>query len=293
MCFGSSVTLDAGAEYVSYLWQDLSTLQTYTADTAGIFSVTVADTAGCTGIATITVNNFGKPPLDIGNDTSICNGDKLVFNGGAFSNYLWQDGSTAPIFSATQPGVYFVTVTDFNGCTQSDTATLIGFYPQLPDTFLVDTAICTGQVILVAGPEGFASYLWSDSATTSAINVIEPGIYGLTITNEFSCKSSDSAAILLKCPTQIFMPTAFTPNDDGLNDLYLAAGYNITSFLMRIYNRWGELVYVTSDILQGWNGVSQGIRAEMGTYIYYVTWKGLQDGIPSGGLEKGNFTMIR
>ena len=62
---------------------------------------------------------------------------------------------------------------------------------------------------------------------------------------------------------------------------------------MRIYNRWGELVYVTSDILQGWNGVSQGIRAEMGTYIYYVTWKGLQDGIPSGGLEKGNFTMIR
>jgi gliding motility-associated-like protein len=293
VCFGNTVTLDAGAGFISYLWQDLSTLQTYTTDTAGIFLVTVVDTNGCTGIATLTVSNFGKPPLNIGNDTSICIGDKMVFNGGAFSSYLWQDGSTAPIFSATQPGIYFVTVTDFNGCMQSDTATLLGFYPQPPDTFLIDTVICTGQVILLEGPEGYASYLWTDSATTSAITVIEPGVYGLNITNEFSCNSSDSAIVALECPTHIFMPTAFTPNGDGINDLYQAVGYNLTSFLMRIYNRWGELVYVSYDITQGWNGISQGIKAEIGTYIYYVTWSGELDGVSSGGLIKGNLTLIR
>ncbi|MBK9729961.1 MAG: gliding motility-associated C-terminal domain-containing protein [Chitinophagaceae bacterium] len=293
VCAGQLVVIDAGAGFSSYLWQDLSTTQTYNATDPGVYFVTVVDTDGCIGLSSIKVNNFGIAPLEIGNDTSLCEGDKIIFNGGAFSDYIWQDGSKGPIFTATTPGIYYVTVTDFNGCVQTDTAEIFGFYQQPPDSFLNDTVLCTSQFILLEGPLGYASYLWTDSSTTSAITVLQPGIYGLTITSSDGCKSSDSTTVALKCPTSVFMPTAFSPNGDGVNDTYLPIGYNIKTYNIRIYNRWGQIVYLSSDYTVGWDGRAKEVKCEMGTYIYYVTWTGTLDGIESAGNLKGNLTLIR
>ncbi|MBX7108132.1 MAG: gliding motility-associated C-terminal domain-containing protein [Chitinophagales bacterium] len=293
VCKGQLVILDAGAGFATYLWQDMSTNQTYNAINAGTYSVTVTDTDGCIKLSTIKVNNFGIAPLEIGNDTSLCVGDKVIFNGGAFSDYVWQDGSKGPIFTATAPGIYYVTVTDFNGCVQSDTAEIISFYPQPPDAFLTDTVLCTSEFILLEGPLGYASYLWTDGSTTSAITVVKPDVYGLTITSSDGCSSSDSTIVSLKCPTSIYMPTAFTPNGDGINDTYIPIGYNITSYNIIIYNRWGKVVYVSSDFTVGWDGRSKDIKCETGTYIYSVSWTGSLDGKPSSGTLKGNLTLIR
>jgi hypothetical protein len=213
--------IDAGAGAISYLWQDGSMQQTFSAHLAGQYSVSLVDSQGCIGLSTIKVQNFGIFPLYIGNDTSLCMGDKVIFNAGAFATYVWQDGFTGPFFTATEPGLYYVTVSDFNGCLQTDSASVLAFYPQPPDTFLIDTVICEGQIILLLGPEGYASYLWSDSSATSAITVLKPGIFGLMITNADGCSSTDSATVSEKCPTELFMPTAFTPNGDGINDTYL------------------------------------------------------------------------
>ncbi|MEO6168116.1 MAG: gliding motility-associated C-terminal domain-containing protein [Chitinophagales bacterium] len=293
VCAGQLVVIDAGTGFTSYLWQDFTTSQTFTAMDPGVYSVIVTDTNGCVGLSTIKVNNFGILPLDIGNDTSLCVGDKIIFNGGAFPSYLWQDNSADPIFTATVPGVYYVTVVDFNGCIQTDTAEIFGYYQQPPDTFLNDTVLCTSQFILLEGPLGYASYLWTDSSTTSAITILEPGVYGLTITTDDGCKSTDSTIVSLECPTSIFMPTGFTPNGDGVNDTFLPIGYNITTYTIRIFNRWGDLVYLSSDYTVGWDGRAKGIKSEMGSYIYYVTWTGSLDGVPSGGSLKGNLTLIR
>lgn len=293
VCKDQPVLIDAGPGFTSYLWQDFTTNQTNTAVNPGVYSVTVTDSFGCIGLSMIKVSNFGIPPLDIGNDTSLCIGDKIIFNGGAFPTYLWQDGSTTPIYTATTPGIYYVIVSDFNGCIYSDTAEIFGFYQQPPDTFLTDTVLCTSEFILLEGPLGYADYLWNDSSTTSAITVIDPGIYSLTITTSDGCKSTDSTTVSLECPTTVFMPTAFTPNGDGVNDTYLPIGYNITKYTIRIFNRWGQLVYVSSDFTTGWDGRAKGVKCETGSYLYYVTWTGSLDGVPSDGIIKGNLTLIR
>jgi gliding motility-associated-like protein len=292
VCAGQTVVFDAG-NFVSFLWQDGSMLQTFSTTTPGTYSVAAVDTNGCTGLSTIKLTNFGVPPLDIGNDTSICIGGQVIFVAGAFASYLWQDGSIGPTYIADQPGTYIVIVEDFNGCIHSDTAEIPDFYPQPPVIFLEDTIICPGQILLLEAPEGYTSYLWSDSSTTSAINVLEAGVYSVTIENEFTCKSTDSSIVTQKCPTDIYIPTAFTPNGDGVNDEYMCIGYNVQYFYLRVFNRWGKMVFQTTDITKGWNGSSEGIKCEMGTYTYIITWTGAQDGIFSSGLEKGNLTLIR
>jgi gliding motility-associated-like protein len=70
-------------------------------------------------------------------------------------------------------------------------------------------------------------------------------------------------------------------------------GYNITFYHIKIFNRWGNLVYESFDMTTGWNGRYKGINSEMGTYAYEATWQGALEGIPSGGTFRGTLTLIR
>src|SRR5205085_4028209 len=121
--------------------------------------------------------------------------------------------------------------------------------------------------------------LWSDGSTLNFLDVTLPGIYSLAVTNQNTCVRVDSFVVKLQCPTALFVPNAFTPNNDGVNDVFFPIGYNITSFLMQIYTRWGTKEYETTNIDNGWIGDCNGVPCEMGTYVYYVQWEGVLDGI--------------
>ncbi|MEZ4929575.1 MAG: gliding motility-associated C-terminal domain-containing protein [Chitinophagales bacterium] len=118
-------------------------------------------------------------------------------------------------------------------------------------------------------------------------------VYTLVYTNEFGCISTDDISILLRKEDHYcYFPTAFTPNSDNVNDIYRSICKNVESVELRIYNRWGELIYSgnVADGLSGWDGIYNGKEQNIDVYTYYAKIKYL-----NGDTENtsGNFTLIR
>ena len=293
VCPAKNVLLTAGTENNSYLWQDGSTNSTLLVTLPGLYWVKVTDSIGCYGIDSVTVSNFLYPALDIGNDTSLCPGTQVLFSAGNFSSYLWQDNSTAANFIANDIGTYSVAATDSNGCIQKDTASVISFYEIPPDSLAADTIVCPNVPILLNAPKGYATYAWSDGSTAETLQIDQPGTYWLKVTNAHTCPNTDTINVKEQCPTEIFIPNAFTPNHDGLNDVFAPLGYNITEFQMAIYDRWGELIFQSSDLNDGWDGKYLGKDCEVGTYVYLISYVGELNGVTSSGTYKGNVTLLR
>ena len=125
---------------------------------------------------------------------------------------------------------------------------------------------------LDAGP-GFSAYLWQNGSSVQKINASNSGLYFVTVTDGNGCTGSDT--LLVKdCPTQLFIPNAFSPNGDGTNDQFriLINPDLINQFRMSIYNRWGEMVFESRDITIGWEGQSKDSPAGPGTYVYLITY---------------------
>ena len=293
VCRGQTVTLDAGPLYVAYLWQDSSTLQTFAATDSGIYSIVVTDSFGCTGFDSVKVSNFNTPILSLGNDTSICPGTSVIFNAGNFSSYLWQDSSTLSSFEATDPGNYSVIVSDTNGCIQADGIAVSGFYPLPDDNLVADTVVCPNVPITIEATSGYVTYLWNDGSSNSYLEIDQPGNYYVTVTNGYTCVNTDTAHVMEECPTMVFLPTAFTPNSDGVNDVFKAIGYNITLFQMEIFNRWGQMIFTSNNLDQGWDGRFEGKNCLIGVYVCTVKYTGDLNGVSSSGELKGNVTLIR
>jgi len=135
--------------------------------------------------------------------------------------------------------------------------------------------LCAGDPTqLDAGP-GFAAYLWQDGSSSRYFTATEAGIYRVTVTDSMGCSASDSV-LLKNCDTLLFVPNAFIPNGDGVNDVFrvVTSLDGIVSFDMRIFNRWGEMVFESTDIHSGWNGMVNGRLAPEGSYAWTLVYKG-------------------
>ena len=110
-----------------------------------------------------------------------------------------------------------------------------------------------GKIILNIQNGKFDNYLWQDGSRNLTFNVNNPGIYSLTLSNK--CGSKTDTIVALKGACKIYVPNAFTPNGDGLNDVFKASyGENVTKFKLTVYNKWGQKVFESDDINRGWNG---------------------------------------
>jgi gliding motility-associated-like protein len=101
------------------------------------------------------------------------------------------------------------------------------------------------------------------------------GIYWVGVSNSCGFKR-DSTEVFDKCNFSIYMPSAFTPNNDGLNDFFRVPPSNQNKFIrLQVYNRWGQQVFETKDISKGWNGMSERQLQPVGVYIYFLTMESL------------------
>jgi gliding motility-associated-like protein len=204
-----------------------------------------------------------------------------------YASYLWQDGTTFPYQQVNKTGIYSVKASIGN-CSSSDTIRIS--YKSAPYFDLgKDVFLCRGQQMqLTPYVDTRSSFQWQDGSTAPIYNVKGEGVYILTATNE--CGSfTDSVKVLYGiCALQ--MPTAFTPNSDGLNDVFKVTYVSPKRFRMVIYNRWGQKVYESTDITKGWDGNYRGMTSPADTYIWKII---LTD---SGGKEQeahGTVTVIR
>ncbi|MBU0763208.1 MAG: PKD domain-containing protein, partial [Bacteroidetes bacterium] len=195
-CTGNSIALDAGS-YTTYTWQDVSTLQILDVNTSGTYSVTVTNPDGCIGSDNIMVTVNTLPVVDLGADINACEGDSALLDAGpGFVAYIWSEGTTAAnaIYIETDD-VYYVTVTDGNGCENSDSITVV--FHALPVVDLgADADTCEGNTVTLDAGTGFISYAWSDGTTgLSVIGVTTSGTYGVTVTDSNGCEGSDTVDV--------------------------------------------------------------------------------------------------
>jgi uncharacterized protein (TIGR02145 family) len=181
LCTGTSITLNATNTSSTYLWSNGATTPTISVSSAGTYRVEVTNSCG-TSLDTIIVSGVSQPSVNLGVDTSICINSSLALNAGTnATGYLWSTGATSQIINVVTPGSYSVAVSNICG-TKRDTIVITNKQSFILDLG-ADRAICSGQtIILNAGNVGL-TYLWSTGQTTQTINVTQPGIYWVNVSD--------------------------------------------------------------------------------------------------------------
>ena len=194
-CFGDSLLLDAGnPDAESWNWNTGDNEQTIYVYSAGEYIVDVTNSSGCTSEEdTINISVNTLPVIDLGEDTSICSGESILFEGPPGGSSVWNTNETSSSISTDTAGIYSIEYTDENNCTNTDTVVLkIDTLPKID--LGNDAAFCKGNNLdLDAGT--FTSWNWSTSETSQIINVDTSGTYKVTVTNSFNCFGSDSIEI--------------------------------------------------------------------------------------------------
>jgi len=132
--------------------------------------------------------------------------------------------------------------------------------------------ICPGDAVkLNAG--NFEKYQWSTGDTTSFIIASDSGIYFVLVENAAGCTAIDSAQIVIDCGNYIWFPSAFSPDEDGINDVFMGYGNEVSEYQLIIFNRMGQVVFETKDLSKGWDGMVDGIPSQIGIYGYTVRYK--------------------
>jgi gliding motility-associated-like protein len=292
-CQGDSILLDAGAGFLKFLWNNGATGETIYASRAGAWSVKALSPNGCYGSDTLQiVQLYPLPVVHLDADKWLCEDSSRILDAGSsYSTYVWQDGSTAPTLQVDAKGTYWVQVTDNNGCIGADTVSITEIVPNPVGFLIPDTVICNGYPSTIAAKRGFSTYNWSDGETTSAITAKQADNLLLTVTDGHGCRGTEAIEITTKqCLFGIRFPNAFTPDGNGVNDIYrpYVLG-NVLHYHFQIFNRWGQLVFATDDYAKGWDGRLNGSLQTAGTFVWVCEY---QFSGESMKMEKGTLLLI-
>ncbi len=273
----------------SYLWNTGATTSSIQASQVGLYWCEV-NKDGCSFRDSLQIVSIKPLPLvNLGVDLTLCEGDIATLDATYLnSTYLWQDGSTSPVYTVTQQGSYFVTV-DLDGCKESDTVS-ISYNLKPGFTLGPDQFICPGNNIVLS-PVVNAGWqlVWQDGSNGSSYTVSQPGTYTLSATN--NCGSTADVITVSKGVCKVFMPSAFTPNNDGRNDVFRALGTEtVTQFHLKIFNRWGQVVFETTDRTKGWDGRLNGQLSPAGVFVYTLQYSDSNQ--PGPQYLKGTFVLI-
>ena len=323
-----TVAIEGGVAPFTFVWSGpndfTSTDPTVTVTEPGTYGVTLTDANGCMSVCEdLTLSVFEDAPTGctVQGPEVICEGETATYSvdvegGVAPFEFMWTGpgGFTSAEASPTvnESGEYCVTVTDANGCTTNccQTLSVVTVDVSLSAT---DTEIIFGtSTTLTANASGCTNCVYVWSGPNGPINANGPTIdvtpmaplpdngeytYTVTVSEDGECPATATITIRVinECdPDRVYLPNAFTPNNDGLNDVLfvetLTPELYETGTLFMIYNRWGEEVFLTEDITQGWDGTFRDEALPPDVYGFY-----LKVVCPDGNdlIQKGNITILR
>ncbi|MEM6964909.1 MAG: proprotein convertase P-domain-containing protein [Bacteroidota bacterium] len=326
-CFGEeegtiSTTLTGGLPNYTFAWTNNDTTENFSSNevnlddlVASLYTVTITDANGCVVVDSVQVES--PPPLwaDLQSDSVTCFGDQdgalFVDGQGGTAPYQYSfaggDYSAASTFLGLEVGSYPINVRDRNGC-----EAFFDVFVGGPEPIVVDLGedinIDLGQPANIAStvtPSDNYFYTWSptdslnctDCPNTVAIGLLFPTTYRLVVENEFGCKGEDFVTVFINKDRRVFVPTGFSPDRNGNNDLLRTHGREgtiVNNF--RVYSRWGELVYQNvvpfeinaEDV--GWDGTFDGKEMNPGVYIWYLEVEYIDGATES---FKGHSTLLR
>ncbi len=274
ICNGHSITLNSGATQGVITWSESTGGITLTVADSGYYWVNVND-HGCISSDSIHIGILNGPDLTLDTSYTFCEGTSLIIDPGHFSVYHWSNGSTDSILTVTNPGIniFSVNVWDSDGCT--DSAKTIVYGISLPDAELTASSdtICLGTT-LVLEISGGESYLWQDGSTGSIFTVEPQGptTYSVVASNSLNgvdCSVTESILIVAKNCNELEIPNVFTPNGDGVNEIFEYGFQDEWLCETTIYNRWGIQVFHDKNS-KNWDGTRDGELASPGVYFYVI-----------------------
>jgi len=213
-------------------------------------------------------------------------GAPITVSVGTFDEYKWSSGTTAAFDTIRQPGKYWVWAA--NGCSAfTDTFNVFTVDTTTMPFSIDDKVISCNNPVNIQLPS-FESYLWSNGEVGPSITIHNAGSYWAVVSNNCGVYADTFKVTNEGC---LFVPTAFSPNGDGRNEIFRPKGIiNPNGYSLNIYNRWGQLVFITTDITKGWNGMHNASHADVGVYNWHIRYRN------ENGKElflKGNVTVIR
>ncbi len=241
---------------------------------AGTYSARLNNSVGCDSIATLVLKlNSAEVSTTIMN---VCHSDlPISWNKNKFYN----------------AGTYEVNLIGANGC-DSIATLVLNEKSMTPPNLGNERNLCPGDS-LILNPGTYVQYLWQDNSTMPDFTVTQTGDYSVNVIDKNGCVADASVRInILPNCGDIFFPTAFTPNGDGLNDTFGALGelQGISDYTLYIYNRWGELVFTTHNPYEKWNGVYKGQITANVNYVWYSKY--VLNG-SKNRIQKGNLMLIK
>lgn len=298
ICLTDAVQLNASTNGLSFQWSPAATLDNSTI-LSPIATPTAASTTyqitaiigSCSTTDEVIINTVPYPVANAGPDQTICYNTSTQLSGSHNGiNFTWSPTSYLsssiilnPVVTPPRTTSYILTAFDNKGCPKPgrDTVTII-VQPKVRANAGRDTTVVIGQPLLLNGSGG-ESYIWSPGTGLSSTTIANPiGIYGpetdsvkykLVVTDTAGCADSAFVTVyVFKTNPYVFVPTAFTPNNDGKNDVLrpIAVGVEKINFFS-VYNRWGELVFTTTSNRQGWDGRIGGVLQSTNVFVWMVS----------------------
>lgn len=308
-CENDSVVLTC-SQAQTYLWSTGETSPSITVFTAGNYSVSVTDICNPVNpIATINISVNPSPVADFAAPIRVdCLPASIEFinNSVNIAASLWDFGDggnsieTNPVYMYQFPGLYDISLTvfDVNGCTHTKTINeYIEIFPAAEINYTISpkvTDLMNSEVVFTNTTPNCASQIWSlgdlGSSTSAVYSYIfeKIGTYPveLSVVTENGCTEVVTDSVIIDENYVIYFPTSFTPNGDGLNDVFMPLGGGIDEFKLEIYNRWGNLIFSSQNMKQAWDGNGHG----QDNYIWKVYLK------DNKGVDRemiGSVTLLR
>lgn len=326
ICAGNSATLTATAPGGTYKWYETPTggaviftgdiFHTPALNATKTYYVEVESAVSCTSVlrtaVTVNVNKIPVPPVIASPDTICENNIAHLVATAPGGTYKWYDVPTGgtPIFKGeaytpvlTDTKTYYVEVESGSKCTSTarTPVTVTVSHVQAEFTANPSTGKAPLKVEFTNSSNNGKTYHWdlgdqTELTTKNAIHVYSTEGQGATydvvliVTNSFGCKDTASIRIVVNPFSEIIIPNVFTPNGDGVNDLFTLKSIGLNFVSAEVYDRWGLKMYEWTAVSGGWDGKTKGDDAPDGTYFYIIVARGVD------GQEyklKGPFTLLR
>ncbi len=305
---GGTFTIDAGGTIDPTSGEiDLA------ASGAGSYTVTYTTSGSCPASSTfsVTITTCVSPTADFSiSDDLICEGDCITFTDlstGNPTSWLWTFPGGTPASSSSAdpgtvcfniPGTYDVQliVTNASG---ADTVTMpVTISPTPVVNAGPDENIIIGESVVLTATGTGGTYVWTDASTLSCgtcqSTIASPQVttgYMVTLIDSAGCIATDSITVNVTYVEEVGVPNAFSPNGDGLNDVLYVDGAGFSEIDFKVYNRYGQLVFQTTDPSVGWDGTDlKGKALNPGTFAYMLDYSFVGS---AGGIKSGNITLIK
>ncbi|MBP1649865.1 MAG: conserved repeat domain protein [Bacteroidetes bacterium] len=301
-----TIQVNKGVAPFEYTIDSFKTVQTtpvLTGLTQGNYKIYIRN-AVC--IDSVSIQLSAPAPLKTGVSLTneLCergNGTIEVNPSGGTSPYAFYWGSelmTENTVSDISAGSYSILIRDAQNCTLDTTVIIENNNVAAVHIWNNDTTINIGQSVTLKATNS-PDYAWTPEDGLSCVDCSSPvatpdstTTYVVSTVTGLNCIPTDTVTVTVTHYKKLFIPTAFTPNGDGQNDVFRVKGLGITYFNMRVFNRVGNLVYATEDYSSGWDGKLKGEVAPIGTYVYVIQYAFYGDEMHPQ-MEKGTVTLIR